>query len=755
VKENMKKTAGWIVLCALAVSSLAMALNGAGGTPAAEAQHKIAALNALIAQAEKGGLDALKEKMTVRTAEVFLKFADWDEANPEINADYFKQARGYKGTAAQMADELPDFERRDVITMLDSATEMLEQLIAGTVIRKATPNIDWAKVTHDEDQLTYEGRPVFLTDWTWKPRTPELNEYHGRQDGFFLSHSYVQTEEGAINPRILNELKSKPDGKMGFIFLNHKGAPKWTEQKYGPGFAMREETYTAYDIDNPGAREINRLLLAGTVPYMAGKKYSQLGYMLCNEPHFFTTEGVWATGPVSNFTIEKFKLWLKARHQSIAILNELWGSSFVNFDAVEITIPISAGLQGTPKWFDWVAFNMDRVTDWYQFLKDEIRRHDPAAKVHLKVMPNLWTDNKRNHGLDFEALTRLSDIIGNDTGAAHALMWGKGEWEEHYAFEWREMAMGHDFFKSVSPDKIMFNTESHFLSTVKSRDLYLDPQCARAMFWLAHTQGLNVSQNWFWARREDGSIRNGAGKGYAGSNNQQPRVVNEVHSTLMDLNAYAEEITAMQRQKKPIRIFYTKASAINKPQHMDDVFELYESLYFEGVPLGFVTRDILSREDTRDWDVILVRKTEFATAEDLAALQAYVDAGGTVIADGVSLKKDEYGRPLPGLFGSIVRTDSLEEMTSTALRMIDVPVVVTETNSGGTKGCTWKYVENAAGNPVLSIVNVGKTDATLKIALKGAATGTACKNILTGQPMTSTPVLKPYGVLFIEVTEAK
>lgn len=760
----MKQTGKWWLVGMLA-TSVCLAEPASQGTEQ-EARRKMVALNQLIDQADEAGIDVLREKMTVRTAETFLNYADWDEAHQETNVSYFEQASKYKKDAVKMAEELADFERADVVRMLDQSQSDLKDLLAGRTRRLPTPKVDWAEVVHEGDQLTYQGRPVFLTDWTWKPDTPELTEFHGQQDGFFLMHPYVMNEQGDIHPRVKLALEDKADGKLGFIFLNHKGTPKWAREKYGPNFVMREDTYTAYDIDSPGAREVNRLLLAGTVPYMAGKKYSELGYMLCNEPHFYTTKEKdtddpkkwgWACGSASEYTVAKFRTWLSQRHESIGELNELWGTEFADFDAVQIEVPIYKGLQGTPKWYDWVTFNMDRVTDWFQFLKSEIRKHDPDAKVHLKVMPNLWTENARGHGLDMEALTRMSGIIGNDCGSAYNHMWKKPEWMDHYVFEWRELCMSHDFFKSVSPEKIMYNTESHFLSTGSSRDLNMDPAYARATFWLAHTQGLTVSQNWFWTRKADGSIPKKAGNGYAGSNNQQPRIVNEVHATMMDLNACSEEIMAMQRQKKPIRIFYSKASAVNKPEHMDDVFELYESLHFEGLPLGFVTCDILKTQDPENWDVVLVHKTEFVTAADLAALQEYVDRGGKVIVDGVSLAKDEYGRPIRGLKGPVRRTDSLEKMKSAALRMVaskgDLPPVkITEKNSTDNKGCTWKCITNSVGNPVLSIVNLGKTDATLDVQWAKGKDPLVCTDILTGRKLDGPLTAKPYEVVFVEVT---
>ncbi|MDO7173155.1 beta-galactosidase [Mariniflexile sp. AS56] len=729
------------------------------------AKQKIDVLEKLIIKAEKQGLDVLKEKMTVRTAEIFLKYANWDEKNVKENTGYFKKVQRYKNNAEEMATLLAGFERMEVSMMLDEATDYITLLLEKKVFRTPSPQVDWAKVTQDGDQLTYNNRPVFLSDYTWKPRVPELTKFHGNQDGFLLTPSQVINEKGDLNPNTKKDLYSKPNGTLGFIFLNHKTVPKWAKAKYGDDFAIREDTYTAYDIDNPGAREIQKLLLGSTVPQMAGKQYTKLGYMLCNEPHFFTQKVddkiSWASGPVSNYTKEKFKIWLENKHKTIDQLNAVWNTDFASFKDVSIEIPIDVSLRGTAKWYDWSLFNMNRVTEWYSFLKTEIQKHDPAANVHLKIMPNLWTENERIHGIDLEELTQLSGIIGNDSGAENNHMWGpKEEWEDHYAFNWRELCMGFDFMKSVSPDKINFNSELHYLSTTKSRDLYLDPMYARATFWLAHTYGMTASQTWFWARNEDGSVKSKGEKGYAASNNQQPRIVNEVASTIIDLNAHSEDIMALQRLKKPLRVFHSKTSAINKKKHMDDEFELYESLHFEGIPIGFATKNILNEQDNSNWNAVLIHKTEFVTDSELKAIQNYLNNGGTVIMDDVRLVKDEYGNPLPKLNqakGTLIRANSLETFKEEAFKVLQIEnllpeVSVTETNETGVKGCAWKVAKNNKGNYILSVVNIGKTNASLNISLKGVQK-IVCKDIINGVVVSSSPILKPNEVYFVEVSK--
>jgi beta-galactosidase len=725
---------------------------------------KITELNALITQAENSNIDALKEKMTVRTAEVFLEYANWDEQNITENTDYFLLVNIYKNNAAQLATDLPNYERNEIILMLDDAIVTLHKLLQGEITRKPSPKIDWTNITIDGNQVIYNGKPVFLSDYTWKPTTPDLTEYFGNKDGYYISPSHVLNASGTLNSNIINELQSKESGSFGSIFINHKNVQDWAETAYGPGFIMREDTFTGYDIDNPGAKTMQDFLLGGTIPFMKNKKYADLGYMLCNEPHFFATKDVWATGPVSNYTIEKFKIWLSEKHQTISNLNTVWGTSFRNFNDVTINMPLEGNLLGTAIWYDWNRFNMQRVTDWFSFLHDKVQEYDENAKTHIKIIPSFWSDNERDVGIDLEELTALTEIIGNDAKSYNSHMWGPTEsWESRYSFYWRELSMPYDFMRSVSPNKIIYNSESHFLSTTKFRDLYLKPSYARAAYWLATLQGMNVSQTWFWSRREDGSVRSGSGKGYAGSNNQQSRIINEVEATYIDLNAFAEDIAAMQVLRKPLRVFYSKTSAINKSNHMDAVFELYESLYFEGLPIGFATQKIIQEKENNSWDAILIYKTEFVTKNELEALQTYLDAGGTVIKDAISLTKNEYGvahkTQLNASNGKILNGTTYQNIANLGISIVsdnnELPVVsLSEVNSLNKKGAFYRAYKNNEGENIISIVNLGKENTTVTLGLQGNNNAVKVTNLLTRESLSSTFEMVPDDVYLLKVEDA-
>ena len=67
---------------------------------------------------------------------------------------------------------------------------------------------------------------------------------------------------------------------------------------------------------------------------MAGKQYTELGYMLCNEPHWNSIEKTWASAPISEYAYEEFRKWLRNKHGNIGELNKLWGTSYKDFASV-------------------------------------------------------------------------------------------------------------------------------------------------------------------------------------------------------------------------------------------------------------------------------------------------------------------------------------------------------------------------------------------------------------------------------------
>lgn len=754
-------------------------------------ESKMTELKGLMTQAEAKGIDTYKEKMTIRTAEIFVKYATYDENHFDFNKGFFDarypfpkagtpNAPAIRPTTTQLATDLPGILRNGVISILDEAiAKMNKLLLADAIIPAVVPVVDWANVSVSGNKLMHNGKPVFLLDHSFKPSVPELTDFYGNLDTFFITLSNITNTSGVlgISSSVISSLSSKATGRIGHIFLGQNGIPSWLDTASNDvsspyyGLVTTAPIFTNFDVDHPQARVLNSFLLSKIVPYTKGKNYSKLGYMLTNEPHWFTAEGSFDVVPISQYTKAKFVDWLTTKHSNIATLNAVWGSSYASIAAAvsDYPFPVPVNLQGTPKWYDWMTFNQYRITDWFKFLDGEVKKVDPMAINHLKLIPSEWSTDKHDHGLDFEALTELSGIIGNDAGSVDSIVFGditKQTWVDRYGFNWRDFTMPYDFMRSVSPDKLVYNTEAHFLSRGNFRDLNLSKNYTRASHWLATLHGMNAAQSWVWFRNEDGSYQDrllvknastgiydslnpSSADGYAGSTLQQPIVLNELTATVMDLNTHSEIIDKLQNIRKSLRVFYSETSAINSATYMDSTFSIYESLYFKGVPIGFATEKIIKNQANTNWDAILVYNTPKVTLQEFNAVQTYLNNGGTVILDNLSLKQNEYGVNLNTSInagtGTLIAATSLADLTTKAISILTTknqlsPVTLSEINGLGANmnGVVWRAYADVNGiEKQTSLVNIGKTNATVTLGIRGTTEEVSVFDVLTGEKLPS------------------
>ncbi|MFC7291367.1 glycoside hydrolase family 42 [Hirschia litorea] len=761
-----------------------------------EALSKIKTLNALMDQARAKEIDVTREETVIWFAKEFLKFANWDEANKDVVAFSFQQFQPYREDKTKFAEELPDFERQKVIQILDAGIENINNVLDGKIKRKPVPKIDWSDITVGDNMLINNERPIFLYDYFSKSVGRPLTDtsvyndylgsiYHGGENLYPVDHdrainSFLVKEDGTFDAELLREVTDIPDTHVGFLLYWNSGIPEWI-LKQEPEAALGRSLFTGFDIDNPLVREVWGKIVRKTGELTRGKKVSQLGYIMSNEPHWYSEKKHWTQNfkemtSISSYTKANFKNWLKDKYNNnIDTLNANWKTQFNSFDNVVLDVPLDRATRGTPPWYDWSRYNMDRSIDWFTYLQTELHKVNPEADTHIKLQPNLFTENPRSHGIDVEALTELTTMIGDDaktTRTRNLNVKAPQEWESKYGYFWEELSMSYDFLESVAPDKIHINSEAHFLSASWWRELDMPVDYVRNVFWLATIQGMDASMSWFWARDPDGSPEDrlegdlnffdpALAGSYAASVNMQPHVANEVTQVMMDLNAVSEEILAIREQRRPIRLFYSETSAINKNKHMTEQFEMYEALSFDGFPVGFATQKILQNQDIKNWDTVLVYETQFVTDTEFSALQDYLNAGGTIILDSeTSLSKNEYGKKraqnLNAGRGNLIRFDGhadVDVLRNAALEATATSranVSLKEDNGTAHKGCMWRVVEDGEGGYLVNILNLGKHTAQLDLNISGAAPNEII-DIMTGQKVSSNFELKPNGVLLLKL----
>lgn len=762
-----------------------------------EARAKLVELTAMMVEARAKNIDVAREETIVWFSEQFLKFANWDAAHPDVIEAAFGYERYYAPNKAQLAADLPDFERKKVIQILDKGIEVLGQELRGEIKRRPVNKVDWQGTKAADNMFVSNGKPIFPYDYFSKTvgqpltNTDIYNDhlgalYHGGENLYPVDHdrainSFLVKEDGSFDEELMKELTSIPDTNIGFLYYWIMGIPEWVEKRE-PEVRTGRSLFTGFDVDNPLAREVWGKIIRETGRLTKGKKVTELGFVLANEPHWFAEKNHWTypfkeMNGISSYTLNKFRTWLDSKYEGdINTLNSNWDASFTGFETIEIEIPIDTALQGKPIWYDWTRYNMDRGTDWFAFMQGELHSVNPDAQTHVKIMPRMFMENARSGGIDTEALAELTTMVGHDAkafGSKNIRPDKSSEWLEKYAYSWGIVAMFHDFMESVAPNKINVNSESHFLSSGQWRDLDQRTSYVRSVYWLATLLGMDANMGWFWARDPDGSPEDrlegeldffdpGLAGAYAGSNNMQPHVTNEVTQVMYDLNSFSEEIIALREQARPIRLFYSETTAINTDDYMSEGFKLYEALFFEGFPMGFATKNIIQKQDNRQWDVIVVYRNQYVTDAEFSAIQSYLSQGGTVILDtDQALSLNEYGqkRTQKLIAGKgklvVLNSSDIDKIKLAAMAEVDgsnkPDILIAEANGVGHKTTLWRVVPQQDGRYIVNILNVGHNTAQLRLSAKNGQS-VSIVNLMTSNSIDPSFELESEGVLLLEVS---
>lgn len=622
-----------------------------------------AELSALIAEADEKGLCTDYARTSEQMVTLFQTAAQWDHENLDEVKRVFETFR-WKGKVDTVtkARQLAVDELKACLDVVDHAMAQLKAQLSGELSVQPAPDFSTGQMKLKKDRFVLDGETVFPYSLVWTPEGPIYRDTFGYLGGGFFQTTHLK-ENGQVAAFYMNRekarLQEETDRNVApIVFLLGDSPAKWMVRKH-PEIKHGARHFTGYDIDSPLVRNWVEQLCAGMLPQLSAScGETPIVHLLANEPHFATRKGGWRVdGGLSDVTMEKWVQWLKDKYKKIENLNDVYDADHVSFEQVLFDgVPprnrqIGPWLRGTPVWYDWCRFNMDRVNDWFAFLKKTTQAHDGgrSAPVSIKTLGKSLSRNTRDGGIDVEYLTKLQDVMGADLRVTPrgATFYGKHEegvdqetgWLAYYAYEWLEQSMYLDFSKSICPEKPFYDSEWHGFGTVSWRHYSLSREYVRSALWLAFSHGMSMIQPWVWGRNADGSMK--SGHEHIGSLSTQPVAVDAYARVMKELNAHGDEVASFVPEKRELLVYYCEASAIQDETYTKQLGEVYESLKLLNLSVGFTTPSEIGTLDPKTQTVIVSPTPNISDAA-LAALKAF---NGKTVQVGESFGKDEMGNP--------------------------------------------------------------------------------------------------------------
>ena len=778
----------------------------------AEINTKKVSLESKITQAQglPSPLETSYAEGTVVTVDEFLKYAARDKQNATVLQNKYENnpfafwnglwenhmsSLGFYTPTPDFSVHNPFQQLHDCVKILDRAINEIDNQLAGNIVLAETLDFTtsgYPTLPVNNSYYMKDGNVIFpSTFWGLRDDNLDVLETLGYLGEVF--HSAGQTTTGNYNgdPNAIIATPNFVNGANGMaarlsnqvgnnqtptqIQMTHTNLSSAITTKY-PGIGDNPKAFVHYDIDHPEIRNMNESIISTFVPQLVtAASGSPLIYVLSNEPHWDISEGQASNGVSAN-TYNAYVEHLKTEYSNdINALNSIYNpfnsnQNFTNFDALKstYTIPLNKSTwQGTPIWYDWMRFNMNRSNRWHQDLKDIVRDNDPSAKVSIKLLGRELEDPRRDGGIDLETLIDLQDILGFDNQVVPNETHGRNNrfyttWLNDYIMDWREQSMMLDFCKSLYPNKPTFDSEWHGHSSNAYNNHALDESYTRAALWMAFSNGLSVINNWWWYRDSNGDL---LGKTNATGNTMfspqhQAVAFDEFGRTLKELNAHSNTVATLIPEKRDYLLYYSNEAAIQDWNYVQHLAIIYEALKLLNVKVGFTTESKIGVLGYTP-KAIIIPPTMFIKDSSMDALNAFETNNPTADifqinrfnAAQQNFIKDEKGvsdgaRDASFVNKSTTFTTDIPTLISRLRAQLsfpspsidfDITLPGTSTEAFGVFASQGKTPDN---KNVISLINVSLEDREIQLS-------ESVINLLTGEIVNATHVMKPYDVLLI------
>lgn len=422
--------------------------------------------------------------------------------------------------------------------------------------------------------------------------------------------------------RVLDEA-AKKNVKVNILLSPHY-FPKWAMAKW-PSLGQGGGGFLGFNVDAPEAKQVIEKFLRTVVPLF--KDHPALhSFCLSNEPLFDRSQTpnakpMWAA-------------YLAKVHCDVKTMNERYGTSHASFD--DVPMP-GNGDFGAPQFYDYVVFNQERFAGWHQWMADVIHEIAPDVPVHAKVMG--WTFFTRNciaWGTSPEMFGEFGQVNGNDC----TMLPGDGL----TTIGWGTQNMVYDLQRSMN-GKPVFNSENHL--TIDGSVNYVGPQHFRTALWQGAIHGQGATTIWVWERTLDPKHpAYAATTCFYGNVMDRPGCAEAVGRTCLDLNRFADEVTALEKAKAPVAIVYSMASMARNPKHVDAMSRAYTALNFCGVKVDFVSEKQLAEGKGMQYRLIVLPEATHLPEDAIRGLTSLADSTCLIVV-GDAPSKDPYDKVMP------------------------------------------------------------------------------------------------------------
>jgi beta-galactosidase len=477
-----------------------------------------------------------------------------------------------------------------------------------------------------------------------------------------------------------------------------------------PGWMNKTTFYhQRANLDDPEVRSHAEIYLEKVVSRYKDHP-GQGAWLLMNEPAKYNADPA---------TFKVFGRWLAKKYGTVDELNRHWFRALHSFEGVTIEpSQFSSYWRDEEEYLDWKEFNVDNLISTLQWIRRKVETIDPGHPTHFNVTEPTGDAD----GQDVWKEKEVPDILGVTMHAAWAFPSTTPEQDFGELYANRLDLIGSASL--ADPAKPFWVTELQSGPTIYTGafPLNVTPQDLSRWMWDSYGAGSNAVIFWLWQPRDIGTE---AGEWGLVSLDGEPSVRLPAVKTVADVLKKNPALAAERPQTPRVAILFNReAAVINNldgewQKRQDDVEDALSGCYLAllraHIPARFIDIDQLKRGELSQYPVLYAPVSYALDDAGVAALKDYVNAGGTLWADGLTAWKNERGKIRPTVPGALTEAFGVE---ATDIYPVQprAPYSVTSENEQG--GELWKLplevkgaevmLRDADGNPFAAKHSYGK-----------------------------------------------
>lgn len=428
----------------------------------------------------------------------------------------------------------------------------------------------------------------------------------------------TRTLTAAGGAESLSELRALLDdaehyGVRTVLQLAAQEAPAWLVDAAPPEAEIQAATFP-YNVYAAAAREALTRHVS-TVGEISRGEPSLLSFSLAENPRLRLPSPLVREGLIAV---------AQSRYRDHDLMNRDWKTRYMSFDEIQV----NWDSRHRAYQYDLQTHHQELVTRFLSWLATTSREYAPQVPVQFQLSDTAFEKGETSYGVDREPLLLSTDINGCATvqrlnGAA--LSMGPPDQAVYYTL-----------LRSLRNAPVM-NTADGFVASpgIIGEDGF---RRVRTMMWQAAMGGLNASAIRMGSIGEDSP--DGAIPVLS-----RPEYIDGYATAHLDIQRLSTIVSAFQQSPAPVRILWSMSSKIFEggETYLESARRAYQGCANFGAHVQFISERQIEREGLGDVEVLVLPLLPALSTDAFRAVEAYVQAGGVVIRQGLPAPYTEHG----------------------------------------------------------------------------------------------------------------